>query len=351
MARLADDRFRIFVRHKFKNHALAMAVKQALEGITPKIECFVSGVDISAGTDWHRWIKESLAQSHLLILLFTKPTAQWDWCLFETGLFVRPDQDEVSAVACLYDPATATPDPLANLQGVPATVAGVSRFLGALCRATWLVSDDWRLGALVPRARPEQLAAAAATIVDAFPRSGLGEPPHFPCHRVVLDMRHVDDVGNEIPADARVVIGPGATTDMTLGLFNVAEAARDVTWGELVAAVDGGGSVWRKQLDRQFVQAMNKELFTPISGTFRGYSQGRRRHRIVKPILYRIDWAPARADAGPERRARPAEVTVLLDSLPLPTLIGGAELDLVRINARFRTEVFDEFSGQVHARS
>jgi DNA-binding FadR family transcriptional regulator len=42
---------------------------------------------------------------------------------------------------------------------------------------------------------------------------------------------------------------------------------------------------------------------------------------------------------------------VLLDSLAGPTLIGGAELHLVRINARFQTEVFDEFIGTVHARS
>ena len=44
-------------------------------------------------------------------------------------------------------------------------------------------------------------------------------------------------------------------------------------------------------------------------------------------------------------------VTLLLDSLAVPTLIGGPELHLVRINARFQTEVFDEFAGNVHARS
>jgi hypothetical protein len=32
-------------------------------------------------------------------------------------------------------------------------------------------------------------------------------------------------------------------------------------------------------------------------------------------------------------------------------VVGGAELHLVRINARFQTEVFDEFTGTVHARS
>ena len=49
MPRLPDDRFRIFVSHKHENHALAVAFQQALEALSPKIECFVSGVNISAG--------------------------------------------------------------------------------------------------------------------------------------------------------------------------------------------------------------------------------------------------------------------------------------------------------------
>ncbi len=351
MARVPDDRFRVFISHKVENHSLALAVKESLEGLTPKIECFVSGLNVSAGVDWHRWIKDSLAQSHLLVLLFTRPTAQWDWCLFETGLFTRADVDEVSAVVCLFDPGEATPDPLANLQGVPATYADVQRFLDDLCRATWRVSDDWRLGALLPRVRPEKLAEAAKHIVDSFPRSAGGAAPHYPCHRVVLDMQHIDTIDGGIPEAARVVVGPGATTDFTLALFNLAETSSGVTWGDLVDAVDGGDAVWRKQLDRRFVAALNKELFTPITGTFRAYSQGRRRHRVIKPILYRITWAPAGRGDDATQRDRPAEVTLLLDSLAVPTLVGGPELHLVRINAKFQTEVFDEFAGNVHARS
>ena len=78
----------------------------------------------------------------MLVLLFTRPTASWDWCLFETGLFTCSDLDEISAVVCIYDPATSTPSPLANLQAVPAEVDAVERFLGELCRTTWRVSDD-----------------------------------------------------------------------------------------------------------------------------------------------------------------------------------------------------------------
>ena len=225
MARIPDDRFRIFVSHKHENHSLAVAFQQAVEALCPKIECFVSGVDISAGADWNREIKTSLAQSHMLVLLFTRPTATWDWCLFETGLFTRSDQDDISAVVCIFDASTTTPSPIAGLQGVPATVEALERFLTDLCRATWRVSDDWRIGALAPQVRATQISKAAARIVEAFPDGVRTESTYHPCHRVVLDLRGLD-ASTGIPDAARVVEGPSATTEFTLSLFNLAAGRR-----------------------------------------------------------------------------------------------------------------------------
>lgn len=354
MARLPDDRFRIFVSHKHENHALAVALQTALESLSPKIECFVSGVNISAGADWNREIKNRLAQSHLLVLLFTRPTATWDWCLFETGLFTRNDLDDVSAVVCIFDPATSSPSPLASLQGVPADVASIERFLTDLCLSTWRVSDDWRLGALVPRVRPVQISKAAHKIVAAFPDAPRAETTYHPCHRVVLDLRGVEATETGIPEPARVVEGPGATTEFTLSLFNLAAGRRALTWGDLLDAVDGREAAWRTQLDRRFVCALHEQLFTPITATLRAWNQGRRHQRVMKPMIYRIVRDPPGATAstttGPHAHGRPAEVTLVFDPLVAPSRIGGSELSLVRVNARFRAEVIDEFAGTVRAR-
>ena len=350
MTRLPDDRFRIFVSHKHENHALAVAVQQALEGLSPKIECFVSGVNISAGADWNREIKNRLARSHMLILLFTRPTATWDWCLFETGLFTRTDLEEISAVVCLFDPTTTSPSPLASLQGVPADVDAVERFLSDLCLATWRVSDDWRLGALAPRVRPAQIARAARKIVTAFPDGPHSESAYHPCHRVVLDLRGIEPVDGGIPEAARVVEGPAATTEFTLSLFNLAAGRRALTWGDLLDSVDGRTAAWRSQLDRRFALALREELFTPITATLRAWNQGRRRQRNMKPVLYRILREPPLAGLAPGEHGRPTEVILVLDPQPAPGRVGGAELSLVRINARFQAEVFDEFVGTVHAR-
>src|ERR1700694_683687 len=91
-----DDVFKVFISHKHEDHALAVEVKKALEGLArPKlIDCFVSGTDITAGMDWRREIRSVLARSHLLVLLFTAPSKNWDWCLYETGLYTRLEHTE-----------------------------------------------------------------------------------------------------------------------------------------------------------------------------------------------------------------------------------------------------------------
>ncbi len=43
-----------------------------------------------------------------------------------------------------------------------------------------------------------------------------------------------------IPTAARVEVGEGQTSSYTLSLFNLADSRRDLTWGDLVQALDGG---------------------------------------------------------------------------------------------------------------
>ena len=105
MPRLQQDKFNVFVSHKSDDKELADLVAEELRKLSPDlIQCWVSGQALTAGVDWDRQIKRQLAQSHLLILLFTTPRHTWDWCLYEVGLFVRFEADDVVSVACLFDP-------------------------------------------------------------------------------------------------------------------------------------------------------------------------------------------------------------------------------------------------------
>ena len=104
-----DGKFRIFISHKEVEHDLACKTREVLRGLSRDISCFVSGVDIPAGTDWNRLIKSALAESNLLLLLFSNPDHQWDWCLYEAGLFTRFDVDKPKAVVTIYNPKAAPP--------------------------------------------------------------------------------------------------------------------------------------------------------------------------------------------------------------------------------------------------
>src|SRR5262245_29763853 len=245
--------------------------------------------------DWRREIRNVLAKSHLLVLLYTAPSKNWDWCLYETGLYTSFDKaskDEVSAVVCLFNPGQTSPSAIADLQGVPAQTDKLCDFLNKLCQETWKVSNDWRQGALAPDVEPKQVDDAARAIESAFRRSEWTST-YFPCHRVVLWWSESDNTASGIPENALVMEGPNGTSSYTLSLFDLASGPGKRTWGDLLRAVRGTNAEWRKELDRHFLLALKKELFWPIKGCMRSGGRSRVGERLYRPILYSIDRGPA----------------------------------------------------------
>jgi hypothetical protein len=342
-----DDVFTVFISHKHDDHALAVEVKKALQGLAgPKlIDCFVSGIDITAGMDWRRQIRGVLARSHLLVLLYTTPSRNWDWCLYETGLYTSFDhaeKNEVSSVVCLFNPGQASPSAIADLQGVPAEAGKVRDFLNVLCHQTWKISDDWRQGALAPDVAPKRVDDAARAIEKAFRRLG-STSTYFPCHRVVLSLSEHDKIASGIPESARVMEGPNDTSSYTLSLFDLASGTGQRTWGDLLQAVQGTNAEWRKELDRQFLLALKEELFWPTKGCMRAGGKSRVGERLYRPMLYSIVRGPAVGtmldDDAAKSHRRPRSVTIVL--IPEPhaegdTATAAGHLPKARTNLKSR---------------
>jgi hypothetical protein len=320
VGRVPDDRFRIFVSHKHSDAALARAVQDAIESLSPALECWVSGEDISSGSDWNRAITVALSRSHLLLLLFTAPSRNWDWCLFEAGLFIQFSQaadEDVRSVVTVFDPAGGSPRPLAGVQGVPAEPAALAKFLTRLCKEPWEASDDWRRGAIDADVDPTAVGEAASSIATAFREAmtAYSEPAgdvHFPCHRVVLE---TPLAGTEtgIPEDARVLIGDGATTGFTLSLFGFAPGDAPPRWGDLLEYVGGNDAPWRRELDQAFVAASRERLFVPGGSLMRAWGGSEGAGRWYHPVLYSL--SHSRGDE--ETRA---QIVVVLD----PHAVGSA---------------------------
>jgi hypothetical protein len=317
------NKFRVFVSHKHDDHTLAQTVKTAIEGLSGRIDCFVSGSDLSAGSDWNAEIRSRLAQSHLLILLFTEPSRNWDWCLYEAGLFTSLGVAEDHSVVCLYRPQNALPSPLKNLQGVSVETVLLQQFLSQLCKETWRVAKEWRFGPLVPRVPQKCIDGASDDIIKAFcpkieavPDAAKEDLVYHPCHRLVLDLSAVEKIDAGIPREALVVEGDGATSNFTLTLFNLAYGRLARTWGDLVDAARGGDAPWLTDLDQRFAAALREELFSPSASMVQLWDTWHLHRRSYRAILYQIvreGRARSGACATPAPLGRPLQVIIVLD--------------------------------------
>lgn len=301
MHRVPQDTFKVFVSHKSDDAELANVVATELQNLAPgRIECWVSSEDLTAGTDWEREIKRQLAQTHLLVLLFTTPHHTWDWCLYEVGLFVRFDAEDVTSVACLFDPKGMPPAPLHQVQCVRASRDTlVKQLLRPLCTKTWEMSDNWQRGALRSKVPDDLLAAAAERIAEKFQHILQSAEPdtsnevcsYRPCHRIVLDLQHcgATSTWDGIPRHARVIEGRDATTSYTLSLFRAHDGTSGWAWGDLVAEVRGEDDSWLRDLDSSFMQSLTRHLWSPSMALMAVWQPDSDRHRTYRPIIYEVE--------------------------------------------------------------
>ena len=301
MHRVPQDTFKVFVSYKSDDVELAQVVAHELENLAPgRIKCWVSNEELTAGTDWEREIKRQLAETHLLVLLFTTEKKTWDWCLYEVGLFVRFDAEDVSSVACLFDPKGAPPAPLHQVQCVRASREKlVKQLLRPLCTQTWEMSDNWQRGALRSKVPDDLLEAAAERIEEKFQQTLQRAEPdtsnevssYRPCHRIVLDLEPcgATSTWDGIPRDARVIDGRDATTSYTLSLFRAHDGTSGWTWGDLVAEVVGEDESWLRDLDSSFMQSLTRRLWSPSMALMAVWQPDSDRRRTYRPIIYEVE--------------------------------------------------------------
>jgi len=112
---------RIFISHKGKDKAAVEKITNALElyGAT-NLKIFVSE-RISAGVPWAAEIYDKLKRADWLLLLYTDPSEEWDWCLFEAGFFAAYIQDPKRRLICLHTLDDPPPMPLQDWKTVPVT--------------------------------------------------------------------------------------------------------------------------------------------------------------------------------------------------------------------------------------
>ena len=84
---LMQVRRKIFISHKSVDRDLATRFKDELVRLGFKDDDVFVAEEILPGEELNKEILDALVGSHTMLLLYTDPSHDWDWCLFECGCF------------------------------------------------------------------------------------------------------------------------------------------------------------------------------------------------------------------------------------------------------------------------
>lgn len=322
-----DNWVRVFISHKEEDKTLALAVRQILENKCNNLRCFVSGAVYSH--DWLATIKSELAAADVLLLLFTSPAKQWDWPLYEVGLFTPlDDQAPGHAIVYLYA-GEHRPAPLEHLQGVrvdPSKIDNLEKFLAQFYKTSEITGRE---PSLLPRISAKEISSRAAEISRAFMTETAVQL--YPTYRLVLgaSAKSKDGVSitsSSIPRDCCVE----QVTPPTLSIFGFSESPK--TWGDLLDSIVDD-SDWKHELDVQFQRATTSRVAYPTPSTFRGLEDSSN----FRAMITRLERAETRI------------IRTVIAFIPehTPATVGGPAFNLLRVATRFQTEVIAQFCGEL----
>jgi len=121
--RASDDEPRlrqksVFISHKSKDQEGAKLIEELLSGSGGNLlDVFISE-RIQAGQVWSKKIFEQLGKADYLILLYTDPSEEWDWCLFEAGFYAGRANEDKTQLVCLHSTQHPPPRPLQQWQSI-----------------------------------------------------------------------------------------------------------------------------------------------------------------------------------------------------------------------------------------
>ena len=330
-----SDDVNLFISHKAEDKSAAIAIKDILEKHTGRLKVQISE-EIHGGAQWRQRIIEMLRTSKVMLLLYTDPTADWGWCLYEAGLFTPLEGGE-SHVVCLYNPNTTVEqlEPLKSFQAVQTRVDDLVRqFLSPLYRGTQLTKSRSPLN---KNLKDEDLKQIAKAIAAAIAPKKVEWKSYL--HHIVISVPpgsaiHNQDIPSEeaqIPDEACVVVEE-AKEGSGLAFLNIDED--HFTWGDLKqVAKRGSGRFWLDELNDCIVAAARKRHPPVGTATLRAVSGS-----IYRPLLAhseRENGIPVRFHVLFNREIEPEETGGLGSQRVL--------FNLLKLGNRFRWEILEPY--------
>lgn len=273
----SSDKVKVFLSHKREDASAAEQMKKILKKYSGQLDIFIDK-EISPGDKWLEVIKNELNDSQVFLLLFTDPTKNWDWCLYEAGLYTNLEEGDWKKVVCIFNPEKKPPRPLKNYQAVAATLEDLTDFLKKFYRTEEITGASPPLNKDLDES---DIKEAAKAILDSIKIGDI--KTYYNQNQIICEIpEKCDFEGCKIPSNA-IIQG----TRRSLEMFEWGFGNR--TWGDLEKrAVELENESWFRELENATSIAMNRDTVPSIKNLF-NVKKGERDHHF-RSTLYRTDW-------------------------------------------------------------
>jgi hypothetical protein len=201
----------LFISHKHEDRIIADALRNFVEMNTGGVvEVFQSSSDQApgprAGFSLNQELKSALWRAGAVVLIYTHPTLDWSYCMFEYGVANNPKSPDTRII--LFRCCDAVPSLFAGQVNVNAReLVDIQKFTNQLLTAPDFFSD---YGGPVTQHQPNSQGVAAAA-ADFYQKLQLLLPPLIPASheewpvypflQLQLDMKHIEAIKNAAPSD------------------------------------------------------------------------------------------------------------------------------------------------------
>lgn len=303
LANQGKGRVNVFFSYKIKDKEKAGKIVETLEKLTRGRLNITWAQDFAAGEVLPETIRDAILEAHWFVLLLPDPSEDWDWCLFETGMFRGVMRStKLNKVFCLRHYLNDQPGQIGEFLSVVARPDDPSdinnTFLSKICS-----EEDFfpGMGQLCPFVTPDEISSAAAEINSViFPPERRKERKRRrfePFARIRLNLpMDQNSIRNLSSKDMEKLLNDAKfdwISDEDLGTNGEARRIfgwidQPETWGTLVSSAIEGETDrrWVGELCSALKQAAIGMTFTPVQATFQAANAEK---KIYRPILYAVE--------------------------------------------------------------
>ncbi len=330
-----SKRVHLFISCRAEDRKLADEIERLLCACSKRLKVHIYPHS-RPGSDWEDWIRDKLRISHLLLLLFTDPDADWDWCLYEAGLFT-PLRQRYSKfprpIVCLHGLEEVPPRQLRSLRAIQADAGEIEdAFLRPLLKTPDLTGVE---PVLAPRLGDKRIERTAAGIAKLFLRHAVTDIDYRGEYFVIEIPRGATVTPTELPPRS-VVLAPEGF-NRVLGWKK-----HRFSWAELTRRAQptrGKGKYWIEEIAEVICKSIRRESVPLMTSTFRAEGGG----HIYRPLLTRID----RRDGEPFRFHFFFNQEIRPEVIRGPDIVGEL-FNYLTIGNRLRFEVAEPYIKRLH---